>query len=101
MRKIKEINTNPFRFVLKYCFTHALFIGIYSLLLHSNFAFITNSLLLSSTLIAQLYYIKFMGPLLEQSSRGTLPVIIFDDVNKIEQMNMLAEIVRFLKIIED
>jgi hypothetical protein len=32
--------------------------------------------------------------------RGTAPVIVFDDLNKIEQLGMLAEIVRFLKLVE-
>jgi stalled ribosome rescue protein Dom34 len=42
-----------------------------------------------------------MGPILKQSMRKTIPVIVFDDLNKIEQMNMLAEIVRFLKLVEE
>lgn len=32
--------------------------------------------------------------------RGAAPVIVFDDLNKIEQLGMLAEIVRFLKLVE-
>lgn len=41
-----------------------------------------------------------MGPFIRQSMRGTAPVIVFDDLNKIEQLGMLAEIVRFLKLVE-
>jgi hypothetical protein len=40
-----------------------------------------------------------MGPIFTHSFRKTVPVIVFDDLNKIEQMNMLAEIVRFLKLV--
>lgn len=42
-----------------------------------------------------------MVPLLNQAHRRTVPVIVFDDMNKIEHLNMLPEIVRFLKLIED
>jgi hypothetical protein len=50
-------------------------------------------------MLSHVYYINFMGPILRQSFRRTIPVIVFDDLNKIEQMNMLAEIVRFLKLV--
>lgn len=42
-----------------------------------------------------------MRPIIKQSVRKTVPVIVFDDLNKIEQINMLAEIVRFLKPVEE
>ena len=42
-----------------------------------------------------------IGPILIQSIRRTFPIVVFDDLNKIEHMNMLAEIVRFLKVIEE
>jgi len=43
----------------------------------------------------------FMQPFLIQSFRRSVPLIVMDDLNKIEQMNMLSEVVRFLKLIEE
>lgn len=48
-----------------------------------------------------LYYIDFIYPLMIQSFRRTCPVIIFDDLNKIEQMNMFPEIVRYLQLLQN
>lgn len=39
--------------------------------------------------ISYIYYLYFMYPLLVQSLRRTCPLIIFDDLNKIEHLNML------------
>lgn len=38
--------------------------------------------------LGYIYFINFIYPLLIQTFRRTCPVIIFDDLNKIEQMNM-------------
>lgn len=42
-----------------------------------------------------------MYPFLIQSLRRTCPLIIFDDLNKIEHLNMLTEIVRYLQLLEN
>jgi hypothetical protein len=47
------------------------------------------------------YYLYFLYPLVVQSLRRTCPLIIFDDLNKIEHLNMLPEIVRYLQLLEN
>lgn len=84
------MNQNPFKFRFKYCCTQIFFIGIYGLIFQSNLNVYVNCLLYSSAFLSQAYYCHFMGPLLEQCSRATIPILIFDDLNKIEQLNMLA-----------
>ena len=56
---------------------------------------------LSGVIFSHLYMIYFMQPFLIQSVRRSVPLIVMDDLNKIEQMNMLSEVVRFLKLIEE
>lgn len=41
-----------------------------------------------------------MQPIMLQAKRGTIPVIVFDDLNKLEHLGMLAEITRFFKLLE-
>jgi hypothetical protein len=50
--------------------------------------------------VAHYRYYSFMQPLITQARRRTIPVIVFDDVNKLEHLGMLAEITRFFKILE-
>lgn len=56
--------------------------------------------LFSTLSLTYLYHLYFIYPLLIQSFRRTCPVIIFDDINKIEHINMLPEIVRYLQLLE-
>lgn len=36
------------------------------------------------------YYLYFMRPLLEQAKKKTIPLVVFDDLNKLEHLGMLA-----------
>ena len=51
--------------------------------------------------ISFISYANFMFPFLIQSFRRTVPMVIFDDLNKIEHLGMLSEIVRFLQVLEN
>ena len=37
---------------------------------------------------------------MNQARRRSIPVIVFDDLNKLDHLGMLAEITRFFKILE-
>lgn len=101
IKKIQYINKNSNTFQAKYFLANISFLGLYSLLYHSQLAEAFKLALSSLTVCSHLYYINFMRPIIKQSVRKTVPVIVFDDLNKIEQINMLAEIVRFLKPVEE
>jgi hypothetical protein len=45
---------------------------------------------------AYIYYFSMFYPFIIQSFRRTKPLIIFDDVNKIDNIGKLAEISRYL-----
>lgn len=46
--------------------------------------------ILGPLFLVHVEYYRFMQPLIDQSYRRTIPVIVFDDLNKLEQMHMLA-----------
>jgi hypothetical protein len=58
-------------------------------------------LALSGLVASHAYSIYFLQPFLVQSFKKSVPLIVMDDLNKIEQMNMLSEVVRFLKLIDE
>jgi hypothetical protein len=57
--------------------------------------------LLLPILYAHFRYYNFMRPLMNQARRRTIPVVVFDDLDKLDHLNMLAEITRCFKILED
>jgi Cdc6-like AAA superfamily ATPase len=50
---------------------------------------------------AYVYYIYMIFPFLIQSFRRTKPLVIFDDINKIDHIGQLAEISRYLQLHEE
>lgn len=101
VKRIGRINRNPERFWLKYLMLNSGFLAAEAGVYFSNWDAMYGMLGLSGVIFGHLYMIYFMQPFLIQSFRRTVPLIVMDDLNKIEQMNMLSEIVRFLKLIED
>ena len=59
-----------------------------------------KTLLSFPVMMLQLYYLNFMRPLILQARRKTIPVIVLDDLNKLEHIGMLGEITRFFKLLE-
>lgn len=99
VRKIDSINKNPLKLWIEIVATHLAFAGLAyaASSIHATYGMILYSVLgLSYT-----YYLHFMFPFAIQSFRRTCPLIIFDDLNKIEHMNMLTEIVRYLQLLEN
>ena len=45
---------------------------------------------LGPILIIHLEYLRFMEPLIKQAKRKSIPVIVFDDLNKLDHLGMLA-----------
>lgn len=98
-KKIHSINKNPHRFWLKILLAHiGLAFGIYKIAVSDLDATYGITLF---TLMGTGYgfYLHFIYPFIIQSLRRTCPVIIFDDLNKIEQLNMFPEIVRYLQVL--
>ncbi len=67
----------------------------------SNWDAVYGMLGLSGLIASHAYSIHFFQPFLVQSFKKSVPLIVLDDLNKIEQMNMLSEVVRFLKLIDE
>lgn len=49
---------------------------------------------------AYCYYFYMLYPLIIQSFRKSKPLIIFDDVNKVDDIGKLAEISRYLELLD-
>lgn len=49
---------------------------------------------------AYVYYFYMIYPFIIQSFRRTKPLIIFDDVNKIDDIGMLSQVARYLQLID-
>lgn len=67
----------------------------------SNWGAIYGILALGGIVASHVYLLYFFQPFLVQSIKKSVPLIVMDDLNKIEHMNMLSEVVRFLKLIEE
>lgn len=100
IRKISKINQKPNQFQLKLLAVNCALIGGYYLTYLADLSVILSTVIYGSLFSGHCYFNHFIAPLLSQSIRRSIPVIVFDDLNKIEHMNMLAEIVRFLRLIE-
>lgn len=66
----------------------------------SNWDAVYGMLALGGIAASHAYAIYFLQPFLIQSFKKSVPLIVMDDLNKIEHMNMLSEVVRFLKLID-
>ncbi len=100
VKKIHSINIHPRRFQFRCLLTNFALAGAHLLLWRTELSEIAKIALSSVGVVGQLYLLHFMGPFINQSLRGSSPVVVFDDLNKIEQLGMLAEIVRFLRLVE-
>lgn len=68
----------------------------------SHFAHIGDPIRLALSCIGgvgQLCLFHFMFPLIRQSWRQSAPVVVLDDLHKIEQLGMLPDVVRFLQLV--
>jgi len=101
VKRIGRINKNPERFWLKYLILNLSFVAGEAGVYFSNWDAMYGMLGLSGVIFGHFYMMYFMQPFLIQSFRRSVPLIVMDDLNKIEQMNMLSEVVRFLKLIEE
>ena len=86
---------------MKYAFFNMAFIAAELAVYFSNWDAVYGMLALSSLAASHAYSIYFCQPFLVQSFNKSVPLIVMDDLNKIEQMNMLSEVVRFLKLIDE
>jgi hypothetical protein len=96
VRRINKINLNPAGLWLKTIAAHAFFIGAGHAILASSLLEKNVGLFLGTLGTAYLYYFYMLYPFLIQSFRRTQPLVIFDDVNKIANMGLLAQISRYL-----
>ena len=74
----------------KYSLTHMLFMAAYMGVVYIPFLLEIKIALLGPLFLAQCEYLFYMQPMLTQSQRRTIPLIIFDDLNKLESLGMLA-----------
>lgn len=98
VRKIHELNTKPYKFWSKVAGIHlgfawAAFSIIQSQLLQANVG-----LFLGMLGTAYAYYFYLFYPYMIQSFRKTKALVIFDDVNKIDNIGQLAQIARYLQL---
>ena len=66
------------------------FFGIYAAIFSVPVLLYFKSLLFIPLFAADCYYLYFMRPLITQAKRRSIPLIIFDDLNKLEHLGMLA-----------
>jgi len=83
VKQLQQINQNPLAFRLKFALSNAIFITAYFLLFQSNLLLSVKLGLAGINFLSQMYYNKLMGPIFNHSFRKTVPVIVFDDLNKI------------------
>jgi hypothetical protein len=90
VRYINDININPIRFWLKTIGIHVFFIWIGHGIMVSSFLAHNLSIFLGMLITAYIYYFSMFYPFIIQSFRRSKPLIIFDDVNKIDNIGKLA-----------
>ncbi len=98
--RLHKINTNPLDFWAKYLSIHTVFGLVYSSLLFFDIDAMMGLISLGATIGMHLYYSFFMYPFIKQSFRKTSPLLIIDDINKLEHIGKLSELVRFLALLE-
>ncbi len=84
------INKRPEIFWMKYALFHLAFIAAEFAVYFSNWDAVYGMLALSGLVASHVYSIYFLQPFLVQSFKKSVPLIVMDDLNKIEQMNMLS-----------
>lgn len=66
------------------------FVGMYAALFHVSILIYFQPFLLYPLFAADCYYFHFLRPLLHQARRRTIPLVVFDDLNKLEHLGMLG-----------
>lgn len=89
VKRIDHINKFPERFWLKILLAHFAFGGGAYAIAMSSIEAMYGMMLFGALSGSYIYYLNFIYPLVIQSFRRTCPLIIFDDINKIEHINML------------
>lgn len=83
IRKIQSISLNSQLFLLKYSLANFSFLSIYGVIFALSFPWQLQLLAFSSIFLVHSYYLHFMKPLVRQVKRGTIPLLVFDDLNKL------------------
>lgn len=90
IRKINDINRKPGRFWLNTLGIHLGFIWAASGIIESHLLDANEGLFLGMLGTAYSYYFYMIYPVLIQSFRRSKPLVVFDDVNKIDDIGKLA-----------
>ena len=90
VRNIHEINTKPYRLWAKVAGAHIGFGWLAEFIVNSQLLDANEGLFLGMLSTAYVYYIYMIYPFIMQSFRRTKPLVIFDDINKIDHMGQLA-----------
>jgi hypothetical protein len=83
VKKINDINTSPYWLWAKFGFTNLGFLGAIYTIFYSSLEATLGMIVCGCLASAWLMYAHFMIPFIIQSVRRTIPLIIFDDLNKI------------------
>lgn len=100
VRRIHEINTQPSKLWLHTIATNIGFIWAANGIIESHLLDANEGLFLGMLGTAYCYYFYMLYPLIIQSFRRSKPLIIFDDVNKVDDIGKLAEISRYLELLD-
>jgi hypothetical protein len=100
VRRINKINLKPMGFWLRTIAIHAFFIWAGHAIMASSLLEENVGIFLGTFATGYMYYFYMIYPFIIQSFRRTQPLIIFDDVNKIANMGLLAQISRYLELLD-
>lgn len=100
IKKIHEINQDPQRYLSKYYLANLAMFGLYGIIFVLSIPIQIQFAIFAPLFLFHCQYLYFMKPLVVQARRASIPILIFDDLNKLEHLGLLAEITRFFKVIE-
>lgn len=90
VRKIHEINTKPYKLWGRLLGAHIGFAWLAQSVIDSQLLDTNEGLFLGMLGTAYIYYIYMKYPFILQSFRRTKPIVVFDDINKIDKIGQLA-----------
>lgn len=100
VKKIHEINQDPGKYLQKYYLANLAMLGLYGIVFVSSLPIQIQLGIFAPFFLFHCKYLSFMRPLVVQARRASIPILVFDDLNKLEHLGLLAEITRFFKVIE-
>lgn len=98
VRKVNEINTKPYKVWVQALATHIMMGSLTFYIYLQPFVESTEGILFGTLGTIYLYYLYMIYPFLRQSIRRTKALVLFDDLNKIDNLGKLSEIARFLQL---